>query len=124
MLTRVFLPILILSSIVFALPISAQSDVCDVPGAGNTEFCQANPGPGAPTNNTVLDTLSTVIDILLVVVGATAVITIIISGIQYVTSSGDPGRTNKARSALIYSVVAIVIAVLARSIITFVLNRL
>ena len=48
-----------------------------------------------------------VLDIMLIGVGAAAVIGIIISGIQYMTSSGDPGAMAKAKNRLVQVVIGI-----------------
>lgn len=49
-----------------------------------------------------------VLDIMLIGVGAVAVIGIIISGIQYMTSAGDPGAMTKAKNRLLQVVIGIV----------------
>ena len=61
---------------------------------------------------------------LLWAVGAVAVIMIIVSGIKMTTSAGDPGAVQKAKQTLIYSIVGLVIAILAYAIVSFVLDRL
>ncbi len=56
--------------------------------------------------------------------GIIAIICIIISGIYYVTSNGDPGKVAKAKNGLLYSVIGLVIAVLAAVIVNTVLGAL
>ncbi len=104
----------------------AQDDVC---GLGQTDnaFCRGQTDPDAeanPTDNVILDILDTVVDMLTMAVGAVALIVIIISGLMYVVSAGDPSRANKARSSLIYAVVALLSAVFARAILLYVLRRI
>ena len=48
-----------------------------------------------------------VLDVMLIGVGAAAVIGIIISGIQYMTASGDPGAMTKAKNRLVECVIGI-----------------
>ncbi len=48
-----------------------------------------------------------ILDIMLIGVGAAAVIGIIISGIQYMTSAGDPGAMTKAKNRLTQVIVGI-----------------
>jgi hypothetical protein len=60
---------------------------------------------------------------LLVIVGIAAVIMIMIGGIQYVLSSGDPQRINGAKDMIIYALVGLVVALIAKGIIAFVINR-
>lgn len=55
-------------------------------------------------------------------VGVVAVIIIIIAGIMMSTSFGDSGKVRKAKSAILYSVIGLVVAVLAAAIVNFVLD--
>lgn len=66
--------------------------------------------------------IKTLINTLLFVVGALAVIMIIVSGILYVTSTGDAGRVAKAKNTLMYSIVGLVVAFLAYAIVNWVLD--
>jgi len=52
-----------------------------------------------------------------VIVESLAVIMIIFAGILYLTSGGSPERMNKAKTALVYAVAGIVIALSAQGII-------
>lgn len=72
-------------------------------------------------NNDAGTLITTIINVLLFIVGALAVIMIIISGIQYVISSGDAGKVAKAKNTLTYSVVGLVIAFIAFAIVNWVL---
>ena len=47
-----------------------------------------------------------------------------ISGIRFAVSQGEPSKVNSARNAIIYSAVGIVVAVMAQSIVLFVLDKL
>jgi hypothetical protein len=64
------------------------------------------------------------IEIFSFVIGVIAVIMIIISAIRFVTSGGDPSTVNSAKNSIIYSIVGLVIAVLAQVIVRFVLTKL
>ena len=63
-----------------------------------------------------------VINIILYVVGALAVIMVIIGGIQYTTSAGDQNKVTKAKNTILYGVVGLAIAVLAYAIVNFVIG--
>lgn len=63
-----------------------------------------------------------IVNILLYVIGAVAVIMIIIGALRYVTSSGDSSQTTAAKNTILYAVVGLVIAVLAYAIVNFVLG--
>lgn len=64
------------------------------------------------------------VNLLIFVAGAVAVVIIIISGLMYVLSSGDPQNTARAKDALIYAVVGLVIALIARLVVNFIISRL
>jgi len=55
--------------------------------------------------------------------GTVAVIVIIIAGIMYVSSSGDAGRVTKAKNLLTYSIVGLVIILIAFVVTNFVIGR-
>ncbi len=60
------------------------------------------------------------IQLFLWVIGAASVIMIIVSGILYVTSAGDPGKTKTAKDAILYAVIGVGVALLGTAIISFV----
>lgn len=64
-----------------------------------------------------------VINLLLFVLGIIAVIMIVVGGIRYTTSDGDPGKTKSARDTILYSVVGLVVAMLAYAIVNFVVAQ-
>lgn len=56
--------------------------------------------------------------------GAVALLIITLAGTQYVLSQGDPQKVAKAKETIIYALVGLVIAILAYSIVSFVVTRL
>lgn len=52
-----------------------------------------------------------IVQLLMTLAGALAVIFVIIGGIQYITSTGDPGRTAKARSTITTAVLGVLLLV-------------
>ena len=68
--------------------------------------------------------IKTVVNVLLRAVGILSVIMIIFSGFRYITSAGDASKTKSARSTLIYSVVGLIVAIMAWAIVNMVINRL
>ena len=68
--------------------------------------------------------IKTVVNILLWAVGILSVIMIIFSGFRYITSAGDASKTKSAQSTLIYSVVGLIVAIMAYAIVNMVINRL
>ncbi len=68
--------------------------------------------------------IKTVVNVLLWAVGVLSVIMIIFSGFRYITSAGDASKTKSAQSTLIYSVVGLIVAIMAWAIVNMVINRL
>lgn len=67
--------------------------------------------------------LSSVLNTVYLVTGIVAVIVIIIAGYMYVTSSGDSAVVTKAKGAITYAVVGLVVIILAFAITWFVVGR-
>ena len=68
--------------------------------------------------------IKTVVNVLLWAVGILSVIMIIFSGFRYITSAGDASKTKSAQSTLTYSVVGLIVAIMAYAIVNMVVNRL
>lgn len=69
------------------------------------------------------DGIKIVVNILLFLIAAIAVIMIIIGGIRYTTSNGDSSQTKSAKDTILYAVVGIVVAILAYAIVNFVVDQ-
>lgn len=78
---------------------------------------------GGNNENSLMSTLSVIINVILGVVGFIAVVMIIIGGISFVTSQGDTSKVAKARNTILYGVVGLVVAILAFAIVNFVLSN-
>lgn len=66
----------------------------------------------------------TVTNILLFLIGAIAVIMLIIGGVRYVISGGDQAQVTAAKNTILYAIVGIVVAFLAYAAVNFVLSQL
>lgn len=66
----------------------------------------------------------TISNILIFLVGAIAVIMLIFGGLQYVISNGDAKRVEGAKNTILYSIIGIVIAILAYAVVGFVTGSL
>ncbi len=63
-------------------------------------------------------------DLIAVATGVIAVIAIIIAGIRFATSHGDPQSVNTAKNTILYAVIGLIVIVVARGIIVFVVNNI
>lgn len=64
----------------------------------------------------------TITNVLLFIIGAIAVIMLIIGGIRYVVSGGDQNAVTGAKNTILYAIVGIVVAILAYAVVNFVLG--
>lgn len=76
------------------------------------------------TPSSVGSIMTSITNILFWVVGVASVIALIIGALQYITSTGDPGRTKTAKDTIMYAVIGLVVAILAFAIVNFVLGRI
>ncbi len=77
-----------------------------------------------PTTEVTPDKLNTVLELVFGLFGGIALIIIIIAGIKFITSQGDPQGTAKARNTIIYAAIGLAVSVAAFSIVTFVTGKL
>ena len=68
------------------------------------------------------DGIKNVVNVLLFLLGAIAVIMIIIGGIRYATSNGDSGAIKGAKDTILYAVIGLIVAILAYAIVNFVVG--
>lgn len=66
----------------------------------------------------------TITNILLFLIGAIAVIMLIIGGVRYVVSGGDQAQVTSAKNTILYAIVGIVVAFLAYAAVNFVMSSL
>jgi hypothetical protein len=64
----------------------------------------------------------TITNVLLFIIGAVAVIMIIIGGLRYTLSGGDSAAVTSAKNTILYGVVGVIVAILAYAIVNFVLG--
>jgi len=94
---------------------SVISDVCTGSQATENVLCQHQ-------NDDLMSWLKPVINTVLTILGVLAVVMIIYAGITYTLSAGDAKKVEQAKNTIIYSVVGLIVAVLAGVIVNFVLN--
>jgi hypothetical protein len=102
-----------------------QSGIISDPACNNLKS-NANPIAGCNgTNNKGLGEnggyLTTLIDAFIYVAGFLAFLFLIIGGIRYLTSTGDPKRIQQAKDTVIYSLAGLVVVILARLIVGYII---
>jgi len=81
----------------FPMVVLAQWSLSDVNGFGLPE-------------GRVEDIIGNIMEWLLIIVSFVAIIGFSISGIMYLTSVGDEERQKKAKSAMVYSIIGVIVA--------------
>lgn len=89
------------------------------PQIQNSEVCrdQGDPiaGPGG--------LLSDITQVVSIVAGIVAVVMVMVGGYKYITSAGDSSKVQEAKKTIMWSLIGLVVIVLARSIILFVISK-
>ncbi|MDO4219768.1 MAG: pilin [Candidatus Saccharibacteria bacterium] len=83
---------------------------------------EVNSGVGAETDLTKM--IGVILSAVYGVIGIVAVVMIILGGVNYATSQGDPGKVKKGKDTIMYGVIGLVIVILAFAITNFVINML
>lgn len=108
---------------------AAKIDIEDA----NTENCTNSGGTqvkdkdgkvSCQSDNSLTDVFQTIANIMLFLVGAVAVIMLIIGGFRYVTSNGEAAAIKGAKDTILYAIIGIVVAFLAYAGVNFVTDSL
>ncbi len=66
--------------------------------------------------------IQNVVQIVITILGAVALLMITIAGFQYVLSRGDPQKVAQAKNAIIFAVIGLLVAIFAQIIVSFVVR--
>ena len=67
--------------------------------------------------------LDVVLGVIFGLAGAVALLFLVIGGVRYVLSRGDPNATAQAKGTVLYSIVGLVVVILAFTIVRFVVSN-
>jgi uncharacterized membrane protein len=98
------------------------SDACSNSGASGSSTCTNTNSSNPVFGPTGIITKAT--GVFAIVIGIIAVIIIMVSGMRFILSGGDAQKVASARNTILYSVIGLVVAVLAQAIVLFVLKKL
>jgi hypothetical protein len=109
-----------------ALAADPKQAVCE--GAGVTAVTAVTAAPGTvdcstEAKGTLETVLKTALNLFSAIIGIIAVVMIIIAGLKYITSQGEPANIATAKNSIIYAAIGLVVVALAQVIVRFVLNR-
>ena len=66
---------------------------------------------------------TTIVNVMLFLIGAISVIMLIIGGIRYTISNGDQGAVTSAKNTIMYAIIGLVVAIMAYAIVGFVTGQ-
>ncbi len=78
---------------------------------------------GLPSPKATTNTIQTALGIFFAIIGAFALLSMTASGLKYVTSGGDPGKTSEAKKGVAFALVGLALAISAEAIVAFVIHR-
>lgn len=114
-----FVPLLALMGAVgFAPSVFAANPNC----SGTSVLSGATCAKSTDQRGNIRGLIKTATDVLLFILGAIAVIMIIIGGIRYTTSNGDSSQVTAAKNTILYGVIGVIVALLAYAIVNFVVT--
>lgn len=104
-------------------PTTTSTDATTEACAGLTDLgVDCNSG-GKTAQEVASPIIKSLINTLSIVIGAVAVVMIIVGGFRFITSGGDADGTKKARNTIIYAAAGLVVVILAQSIVYFVFSK-
>jgi len=109
--------------VTFAMVLGLTSVMAPAAGAINVfKGCEGKDATSEVCKNSsesVQKPVRDIISTLLVAVGIIAVIMIIVGGLRYILSNGDSSKIKSAKDTVLYSVIGLVVAMLAYAIVNF-----
>jgi hypothetical protein len=93
------------------------------PGAGTVLGLDLSPLPSA-TGAASGSIIQTVLSLVFGVVGALSLLFVVIGGFRYVLSQGDPKNVSQAKNTVFYALIGLAVAIVAESIVSFVVGRI
>ena len=95
--------------------VNALDGACATSGDSTNPICNS-------TEDEATDLIGVLINVLLFIVGALAVVMLIWGGIRYTTSAGNATSIAAAKNTIMYSIIGLVVAFLAYAIVNWVLK--
>lgn len=105
-----------------APPVFAADDICskkdNVPAAVyEAAGCNKN-------KDELPKAIQNILNAIIVISGLVAVVFVIIGGIQYMSSTGDPGKIKKAKDTILYALIGLIICVLSFAIVNWTIDAI
>ena len=124
-LKSILISTLMVAVMVFGVSIIYQTGNTEIAGAINSEITSGmnatSAGTSTPTDANVV--IKNVTNIMFFIIGAVSVIMLIYGGIRYTTSGGNTNSVTAAKNTIMYSIIGLVVAILAFAVVQFVVTQ-
>lgn len=100
---------------------------CESGETSQSTVCQDKDSSQDTSDNSIYGPngiITKIANIIAIIAGIAAVIVIIVAGIQYMLSTGDPTKVNNAKNAILYALVGLVVIIVARALVVLVIGKL
>jgi hypothetical protein len=77
-----------------------------------------------PQTGATRSSINNIRSVLFPIIGAIALLVIVISGLRYILAGGDAQKISKAKNGVIYALVGLSIAIISGAVVSFVVKRI
>lgn len=100
------------------IPVEFLADAASVIQNSANEAC----GTSCNNTSTVPGLFKSIANVLTFLIGAISVVMVIVGGLRYVLSDGDPKKTGQAKDTILYAAIGVAISIVSYAIVNFVLS--
>ena len=103
-------------------PVCQNADPHNLP-----DVCEENDPSQTIDDNAIVGPngiLTKAVQTIVYITGLASVLLVVIGGLKYVLSTGDPNSTQSAKNTILYAMIGVGIATVAQVLVLFVLNRI
>ena len=93
-------------------------------GTGKQCITQGANNVNTGSTKTVPQAITAITNVLLFLLGAVAVIMLVIGGFKYVVSNGNAEQIKSAKNTIMYAIVGLVVAIVAYAVVSWVVKQL
>lgn len=107
------------------LTANAATSSCDPSSGLSGGVGNCTSGSGTVSSLTGSDgVVTTIINVMLFIIGILCVIMIIFGGIRYTTSNGEPDRVKGAKNTIMYAIVGLIVAMISWALVNWVFTNI
>ncbi|MEK7500481.1 MAG: pilin [Patescibacteria group bacterium] len=77
---------------------------------------------GSEDTNSLINTIVTIGNVFLTLVGVVAAIYLVLGGVRYIMSEGETDQTEKAKKTIIYALIGIIVIGISAALVNFVIS--